>query len=530
MATEETKELSRVVRTQHMHSQINITKRLLSLARSPIIGVYAIIPLQFIYALTALSTVAFFLSITLHGENSFGFHAPWILGLTLLYQLDGLQIFMKNQRNELQRGINSLISNDSSIELDKSIARTPMLRRLKTLHEKTIASARGLRYSANELTGSCIQIDGNTQKLALRAEEIASMIEESAAAMEQFSLTVVRNTQNTKVAAQRADEAATLASSARGAMQVMAMSQNETARETKAVLESIELIEDIAFQTNLLALNSAIEAARAGEHGRGFAVVATEVRRLAQRASAASASAKSIVQECLAELEMTTSLTMDAALAIGKVSEQANNTLSLIQEIAASSDEQTAGVTQIKAALEQMAGLTQDNTTAVEHLTVLTSSTHGGASDLLTQLAQFGEDEFSNCDVAVGLAKKTLLDIEQYGVEEVCLRLNKSNINPSPEQQEYTIGVWDFSGLCLANSTKAAYVGKNHLDGSMNGKGADLSAISAKVKEWQTGWQDYYSTHPITGKRERKLTYGHQLPNTNLWVSASVFAKGVEHA
>jgi methyl-accepting chemotaxis protein len=491
---------------------------------------FSYLPLKLIYSLIAITTITFTCSVVFNIDSTAYIPSPWILALALLYQLDGLQNLMKQQRQELQDGINLLIANDTSAELEKSIAKSPMLSALKKLHEKTIASARGLRYSANELTGSCIQLEGNTKTLSQRAEEIASMIEESAAAMEQFSLTVVRNTQNTKSATERAEKAANLAVSAQGAMQVMSTSLIETAREASSVLESIQLIEDIAFQTNLLALNSAIEAARAGEHGRGFAVVATEVRRLSQRASAASASAKDVVAECLADIESTTIMTSEAAIAIGKILQLANDTHSLIQEIAASSDEQTAGVVQIKSALEQMAAITQTNAAAVEHLVELTSNTHSGASGLLEQLEYFGKDDFSNSDVAVGLAKKTLLEIEQFGVEKVCLRLNESNIKPTPEQQEYTVGVWDFSGLCLANSTKVSYVGKNHLDGSLKGGGADLGAITAKIKQWQTGWQDYYSIHPITGKREKKLTYGHHIPNSTLWVSASVFAKDVEHA
>ena len=80
-----------------------------------------------------------------------------------------------------------------------------------------------------------------------------------------------------------------------------------TETSVNKISAATELITVIASKTKLLSLNASIEAARVGEAGRGFAVVASEIQDLSEQSNTAAGKIKEIV----ADLNTNTSHTLD---------------------------------------------------------------------------------------------------------------------------------------------------------------------------------------------------------------------------
>ncbi|MHB8482922.1 MAG: methyl-accepting chemotaxis protein [Nitrospiria bacterium] len=230
------------------------------------------------------------------------------------------------------------------------------------------------REGSNAVANASGQVSSSAQTLSTGTSEQASSIEEMTASLEQMSVSIAQNAENSRQMQLMAAKGARDAEESAGAVK-------ETVEAMKKITGKISIIEEIAYQTNLLALNAAIEAARAGDQGRGFAVVASEVRKLAERSQFAANEINTLAGSSVKIAEEAGELLKQLTPSIKKTAE-------LVEEVAAASQEQSSGVTQINKAMAQVDQVTQRNASSAEELSAAAEEMASQA-DALKKLMSF---------------------------------------------------------------------------------------------------------------------------------------------
>ncbi|SHG62494.1 methyl-accepting chemotaxis protein [Massilia sp. CF038] len=272
---------------------------------------------------------------------------------------------------------------DSTNELGR------MLGALRDMVKALTATVGEVRNSSDTIATASSEIAAGNLDLSSRTEQQAASLEETASSMEELTSTVKQNADNARSANALVGSATAHATEGGAAVGKVIETMGLIKESSRKMNEIIAVIDGIAFQTNILALNAAVEAARAGEQGRGFAVVATEVRSLAQRSANAAKEIKVLINDSVEKANTGGVLVNDAGATIEKVMVSVRQVSDIMSEIAAASEEQSAGIEQINQAVVQMDEVTQQNAALVEESAAAAASLQEQAAALARTVSIF---------------------------------------------------------------------------------------------------------------------------------------------
>jgi len=257
------------------------------------------------------------------------------------------------------------------------------------MQEQLRATVDEIQLSANSIATASGQIAAGNEDLSQRTEEQAASLEETASTMDEFTSTVSHNADNITQASAMAGQAVGVAQDGNDVVRQAVQSMERINESSSKISAIVRLIDSIAFQTNILALNAAVEAARAGSEGRGFAVVASEVRSLAQRSAAAAKEIKDLIAVSGSDVRNGVSLVERAGATMEQIIKSVTQVNAIMRDVAAATDEQRRGITEVSRAVSQMDQVTQQNAALVEESASAASSLGSQAEELKKTVARF---------------------------------------------------------------------------------------------------------------------------------------------
>jgi methyl-accepting chemotaxis protein len=283
--------------------------------------------------------------------------------------------------------------------------------------EKLQAIINQIRSNTRNVSNAVSTITATTSQMAAGAEEHNTQAGEVAASVEEMTSSIMHNSQYASQTSKIAEEASHQVTQGVEAMQTSRNGMNRIVNASgkmEDIVKSLtdralqigeitQVIDKIADQTNLLALNAAVEAARAGEQGSGFAVVADEVRKLAERTAVATqqiaATIESIQKDTIeaSESMMETKDAVDSGQIameqtesiLVQILESVNTAVEMIQQIAAASEEQSAGAEEISSSVEEMNAVAKQTSEGIEHLSTTTQELNSQTEILHGVVKQF---------------------------------------------------------------------------------------------------------------------------------------------
>ncbi|WP_320036198.1 methyl-accepting chemotaxis protein [Halarcobacter sp.] len=310
---------------------------------------------------------------------------PMIMTLktTINKMLDAMDLNMKELMKTLGHYSEGDFREKAYIAENLKADMLEVMNSINKLGDALSENAKSNLHNGETLEDNSTTMTSSMENLALKANEQAASLEETAAAVEEITSITRGNTQN-------ATKMATLGKTVRDSVTTgedlaskTASSMDEINEKVTAINEAINVIDQIAFQTNILSLNAAVEAATAGEAGKGFAVVAQEVRNLASRSAQAAKEIKELVED--ANLKANEGKVISDSMIEGykELNTHISETIHIIEDVSVASREQMTGIEQINDTITMLDRVTQENASEANQVKEIAKEVSAMANELV---------------------------------------------------------------------------------------------------------------------------------------------------
>jgi heam-based aerotactic trancducer len=227
-----------------------------------------------------------------------------------------------------------------------------------------------------------------TQSVGNSVEELASISEETSAALQELTSKADEVVVFAKDTAESAGEVSKNSLAGKNKLeehQQMINKVKEQSEQISAELVNLEqatvkindvvdIVTAIAEQTNLLSLNAAIEAARAGEAGKGFSVVAHEVRKLADQTKTSVSGVSDLVKNTHKRIEAVSESVASIHHFINDSVSEATEITDFFNAILSKMDESTERSGKLENEVEVMAEVIEELSHAVGQIAISADS------------------------------------------------------------------------------------------------------------------------------------------------------------
>lgn len=277
----------------------------------------------------------------------------------------------KDEVGNIARSLRSLVTNISAIvrkvkntskELDDCS------REFNTSFDSINETIKGIDIAVDEIANGATSQAGETQKVSQDVVNIGEAITTTSDNVDNLKNSTALMEKINKDVKETLEKLVEITEQTRHSIEDIKTQTDVTNKSAMKIREATSLIADVANQTNLLSLNASIEAARAGEHGKGFAVVAEEIRVLADQSRETTEKIEDIVAN-LIDNSNTSVSTM-------------NKVMEVIEEQGAKLNATQDSFNKLNGEIVVVGGAVDNITEEIKHLDSLKDSVIGGVESL----------------------------------------------------------------------------------------------------------------------------------------------------